>query len=88
MQTKARLQVVVSRHCFSCQQSVEIAHTLAREFPKLCVQIINLDEPCAVKPKVVFAVPTFLLNDRIVSLGTPYLHDIRNRIEKALAVDE
>jgi mono/diheme cytochrome c family protein len=83
----ARLQVVVSSHCFSCHQSGEIAQTLAREFPNLYVQIINLDEPQAVKPEAVFAVPTFLLNERIVSLGNPYPHEIRHQIEKVLAAE-
>jgi thiol-disulfide isomerase/thioredoxin len=80
-----RLVVVVGGRCPPCREAADIAHQAAIEFPALAVEIINLDEGDAVKPEVVFAVPTFLLNGRIVSLGNPSIDDLRRRIGTILA---
>ena len=35
------------------------------------VQLIDLSQPGVIKPESVFAVPTYLLNGDVVSLGNP-----------------
>ncbi len=80
MHTTPRLEVVVSSRCEQCGEAVGIAETIAREFPQVRVEVINLGAPNAVKPDVVFAVPTYLLNGRIVSLGNPSLQEMRDHI--------
>ncbi len=79
-----RLVVVVSGHCPQCTEAVEIAQMVALEFPALAVQIVHLDQPGAVKPEAVFAVPTYLLDQRIISLGNPSMDEICSRISSAL----
>ena len=45
-------------------------------FPRLKVEIINLTDPQATVPEEVFATPTYMLGDRVVSLGNPGLAEI------------
>ncbi len=57
---------------------------IARQFPQLVTEIINLDEPGAEKPEEVFAVPTYLLNGKIISLGNPYPEQLSAKIMAVL----
>lgn len=64
-------------HCPTCAQTERIADIDAR--------YDDLDEtPAAQIPTAVFGVPTYLLNDQVVSLGNPYLDDLDARIRQAL----
>ena len=83
-QSRARLEVFVSAHCWQCPAALEIARDMKKEFDPLSVRVIDLDEPEAQKPGTVFAVPTFLLNGKIVSLGTPSRDTLRLQIQNAL----
>ncbi len=58
---------------------------IARQFPQLITEIINLDEPGAEKPEEVFAVPTYMLDGKIISLGNPYPEQLRAKITSVLA---
>ena len=78
------LVVVISGHCPQCTEAVEIAHRVALEFPALAVQIVHLDRPRTVKPEAVFAVPTYLLDQRIIWLGNPSMDEIRKRLSSVL----
>jgi hypothetical protein len=53
---------------------------MAQEFPSLHVEVIDIDRAEAEKPEQVFAVPTFLLASRIISLGNPSLAELRRQI--------
>ncbi len=57
---------------------------IARQFPQLITEIINLDEPGAEKPEEVFAVPTYVLDGKVVSLGNPYREQMSAKIKAAL----
>ncbi len=48
-------------------------------------QIINLDDPCAIKPDNVFAVPTYVLDGRIISLGNPHREQLFAKISSAVS---
>jgi hypothetical protein len=54
-------------------------------FPELITEIINLDEPGAVKPDKVFAVPTYLMDGNILFMGNPYLETMISRVQDALS---
>lgn len=63
--TAATLDIYVGPHCFGC----DTARAIAREMqtlglPGVEIQVIDLSDPGAVRPKSVFAVPTYLLNTR------------------------
>ncbi len=77
------LDVYVAAHCWQCPAARALAEEMAREFPTLAVQVIDLDQPGAPQPREVFAVPTFLLNGKMVSLGTPFRQDLARHIRRA-----
>lgn len=78
------LSVYVTSECFSCREAVDLASAIAKRFPSLHTEVIRLDEPGAVKPEYVFAVPTYVLDHRIVSLGNPRREEMYERIARVL----
>lgn len=65
------LQIVVANHCAQCRDAIQLAKQLRQEFLRLDVRVLDLDVPGTIKPDAVFAVPSYLLNGRIVWLGNP-----------------
>ncbi len=84
---RGTLDVFVSAHCWQCPESRDIAQEMEKEFVPLGVRVIDLDEPDAQKPVSVFAVPTFLLNGKVVSIGTPSRDALRLQIQDALSAE-
>lgn len=84
---RATLDVFVSTHCWQCPEARTIAQEMEKEFVPLGVCVIDLDEPEAQKPVSVFVVPTFLLNGKVVSIGTPSRDALRLQIKDALSAE-
>lgn len=76
------LQIVVSRDCLNCEQALEAAREIARRHAELEVQVIDLDREAV--PEAVFAVPTYLLDGRVVSLGNPDLERLEQKVAEVL----
>jgi hypothetical protein len=51
---------------------------VAPHFPELIVELIDVDQ--VEPPPSVFAVPTYLLNDQVISLGNPSRHELGRRL--------
>ncbi|MBI4468747.1 MAG: thioredoxin family protein [Acidobacteria bacterium] len=66
-----RLCVYITSECTSCETAVSMAEEIRERFPQLVTEVIDLDDPRARKPGLVFAVPTYVLDGRVVSLGNP-----------------
>ena len=64
------LQVYVASHCVNCHEAKRLARVAAQTFPDLIVEVIDLDHTPAQSAQV-FAVPTYVLNDRVCFLGNP-----------------
>lgn len=77
------LNVYVAGHCWQCPTARALAKEMAHEFPTLVVRVIDLDQPDAQQPPNVFAVPTFLLNEKIIYLGTPFREELARQIRIA-----
>ena len=82
MRFMLKLEVYVSKDCWSCAESRRIVEDIAPLYPKVVVEL--LDVGSAERPETVFAVPTFVLDGQIISLGNPYRAELRKKIEKAL----
>lgn len=82
------LEVVIAKHCQQCRQSLSVADALQNEFPALTVRVVDLDAPDAVKPNAVFAIPSYVLNGRVVSLGNPGIEEISGTIRALLQARE
>lgn len=66
------LEIYVAADCFGCDTARRLAVAVrARAFPDLDVRLIDLDAPGAMRHPAVFAVPTYLLDGRVLSLGNP-----------------
>ncbi len=66
-----RLDIYVADGCTTCAESARLAAVVAAVYPEIDVRVVNLSEAGAVAPPVVVAVPTFVLNDAVLSLGNP-----------------
>ena len=68
------LEIFVLPGCTGClAASLIAARVRERALPCVEVRLVDLSEPGAARPAAVFAVPTYLLNGRMLSLGNPEL---------------
>lgn len=81
---KPVLKVFVTEHCPNCTEARILATRIEQDYPEVAVEVIDLDESEEVIPEEVFATPTFMLNDQVVSLGNPYLEEIIELVEQAI----
>lgn len=72
----APLRVVVAAGCVTCRYARELVEAVRRLRPRQPVQVIDLDDPAVAVPDGVVGTPTFLLGERLVSLGNPTLEDL------------
>jgi hypothetical protein len=79
----AKLQVFVEGGCETCERALLLAREVESDYPRLAVQVTDLGESRAERSDV-FAVPTFVLNDRVLSLGNPRPNHLRREIESLL----
>ena len=69
---KQILQIFVLPFCSGCEVAIDMADRVrARHISGVQVQLIDLGQPGSIRPDSVFAVPTYLLNGKVVSLGNP-----------------
>jgi len=73
-----RLQIFVAEDCPGCVEARAIAARIEQSYPNLDVEIIDINDDPITVPEQVFATPTYILDDRIVSLGNPGVEDIAN----------
>ena len=73
---KSVLKVFMAEDCANCVEAHAIAADIAQAYPNLVVEVIDIAHNPAQVPEVVFATPTFMFNNRIVSLGNPTLDEV------------
>ena len=77
-----KLQVYIREDCWTCAESRRIVAEIAPQFPQLAVELVDVEAPN--RPQNVFAVPTYVLDGRVISLGNPYRDELRRKISNAL----
>jgi alkyl hydroperoxide reductase subunit AhpF len=82
------LCVYVESGCSTCEHAIELMERVRAEYPKVSVQIIDVGVSSDELPEGVFAVPTVLLDDRVISLGTPSWERLVREIEARGATSE
>jgi predicted thioredoxin/glutaredoxin len=65
-----QLDIYVASHCTNCGEALLIAER-ARTIVGLQVAVINLDRPAQRIPPLIVAVPTYVFDGKVVSLGNP-----------------
>ena len=79
------LEIYVEAGCLSCGRALELAEEVTRLYPRLMVEVVDISQTERVLPDSVFAVPTYILDGRVVSLGNPSQVELSALIELALA---
>ena len=77
------LQVFVEPTCEACRRAIQLAEGADAAYPQLVVDIIDIRSRENERDDV-FAVPTFVLDDRVLSLGNPQESTLRREIELLL----
>ena len=83
MRNMVKLQVYVKDDCWTCAESRRIVAEIAPQFPQISVELVDMET--SNRPQDVFAVPTYVLDGHIISLGNPYRDDLRREIKDALS---
>ena len=77
------LQVFVEPACETCQRAIQLAEGVDAAYPQLAVDIVDIRNHESERDDV-FAVPTFVLDERVLSLGNPQESTLRREIELLL----
>ena len=76
-----RLDIYIDQACPGCARALELAAQVRETLPRVEVRIFDLARSSIKKPPSVFAVPTYLLDGKTVSLGNPNLQELVSKIE-------
>ncbi len=74
-----KLDVYITNDCWSCEESERIVLDVSAKLPEVNVEFIDM-EKADNKPENVFAVPTYLLNGKVISLGNPTREELYQKI--------
>lgn len=75
--TKPILHIYIADDCWSCEETRRIAADAARQFPQIQIELCNMAQD---RPDDVFAVPTYVLNGRVIFLGNPTRADLAQKL--------
>ncbi|HEU0073778.1 MAG TPA: thioredoxin family protein [Dehalococcoidia bacterium] len=79
------LEIYIEAGCSSCGRALALAQEVAQLYPGLIVEVVDISETERSVPDSVFAVPTYVLDGKVVSLGNPSPTELTSMIESALA---
>ena len=72
MNTRRLLEIYIAPDCLGCETARGLAGSVrALGLSDVEVRLIDLSEFDVVRPPTVFAVPTYVLDGRVLSLGNP-----------------
>lgn len=74
-----KLDVYISNDCWSCEETIRIVNDISGKMPEVAIEFIDI-EKIDQKPDNVFAVPTYLLNGRVISLGNPTREELQQKL--------
>ena len=69
--------------CVTCQRSRVLLDDIAVVYPDLDIHVVEVDETEPL-PDEVIAVPTFVLQDQVISMGNPTLEELIAVVEEAV----
>lgn len=79
-----KLQVFVKTDCDICRRARQLAQQADDQFPNLVVDIVEMNET-ELERDDVFAVPTFVLEGRVLSLGNPQESELHDEVASLLS---
>ncbi len=78
------LKIFITQSCPTCTETYTIARQIRQNYPDLTVELVDITDQQAVVPESIFATPTFMLNNRVVSLGNPSVADVAGWVNQAI----
>jgi hypothetical protein len=83
----SRLTIYVAGSgCVPCGRARELGRTVAAEYPSIDVEVIDLATvPPGEVPDAVVAVPTYLLDGAVISMGNPRESTLREKLAASAA---
>ena len=76
-----KLRIYVSSGCLSCRRAREIASSLQGSYPGVRVEVVDAeDAPEGSLPDAVVAVPAYVLDGTLISLGNPNPVTLRKQL--------
>ena len=78
-----KLQVYITDGCWNCEETRRIVADVAPKYPAVQIEFLDM---LSDRPDAVFAVPTYLLNGRVISLGNPTRNELSQQLSKELSV--
>ena len=76
------VKIFIVTGCRGCQQTLALADWLRQEAPRLVVKVVDLAlDPDASSGKV-FAVPTYVYDNRQIFIGNPSKEELSNWVVK------
>ena len=76
-----KLAIYVSEDCWTCKEARQIVADVGADFPDVNIEILDVESN--ERPEIVFAVPTYMLNDRVISLGNPSRQELSRKLAAA-----
>ncbi len=74
------LEVYVDDGCAVCARALTLAAAVQAAFPEVRVAVVSSGRDEGTHRELVAAVPTYVLNGRVVSLGNPTFEEIEGAI--------
>lgn len=81
---RPRLDIYYDHACPTCDHALRIAYIVQEKMPDIIVTLIDLSDSNSPRPDFVFAVPTYVLNDKTYSLGNPDEVELMDRLKTEL----
>ena len=79
-----RLDIYVAEHCFGCDEAQRLAGAVVSRFAGLSVRVVDLGREPDERPDSLVAVPSYVLDGRVISLGNPRQEDLFSDLERLL----
>lgn len=80
-----KLQVFVSDECWTCEEARRVVVDVASHSPDVIAEVIDVAN--GERPADVFAVPTYVLNGRVIFLGNPTRQELSRKLDAARSLD-
>ena len=82
------IHAYVESGCRSCAHAIELMERVRRDYPGVRVEVVDVGVSSDRLPDGVFAVPTVLLDGKVISLGTASWERLARQIEARVAAGE
>lgn len=78
------LRIYVSQHCWSFDEALRLAEIIKADYPDVNLEVVDFQNGEGGNPDGVFAVPTYVLDGRVISLGNPKPEELFMRLAQAV----